>query len=141
MKLYQLSIIAVAGVLLSACAGLLQPSHTIVGTWEMVSGGIKDKGVFTSLEKVDGKVYKTIEFRDDGTFTEVCEGLTASGTYSFNSTGIKYSYSSVPEGGPAYFAIHKSGLWTYMFWEDDFVTLYDFSSPTYEVSMSFRLKN
>ena len=124
----------------SSCSDFTGPERSIVGEWGMVSGGIKDKGVFTALDATDAGFYKTLEFREDGTFTEICGECVASGTYKVTSGAISYLYSDVKGIGPDYFAIHSSGSWIYHFWEDDFFTLYDFASPK-EVSMSFRRIN
>ena len=103
----------------------------------MVSGGIKKNGSFNSLNEKDD-FYKTIEFLSDGTFIETCGSETATGTYKVGGgQSITYSYTNYPNGGPEYFAIHKSGKWTYQFWSPDSFTLYDFSSSSNEVSMTF----
>lgn len=123
-------------LLATACGELFGTQHSIEGTWGMVSGGIKKNGSFKSLdEKSD--FYKTIEFKSDGTFIETCGSYTATGTYKSSGQSITYSYTDYPNGGPEYFAIHKSGKWTYQLWGADTFTLYDFSSSSYEVSMTF----
>ena len=122
----------------SSCGDLFGPSKSIVGTWGMVSGGIKERGEFTSLDEKDGAYYKTMKFLEDGTFIEICGELTATGTYSQGGSSITYSYTDAPTGGPAYFAIHKSGSWMYYFMEEDSFMLYDYASST-EVSMRLKL--
>ena len=112
-------------------------TYSLEGQWGMVSGGIERNGVFSGLEN-KGDYYKTMEFNEDGTFVEKCGDLTASGTYSIQgSSTISYTYSEVSGEGPAYFAIHKSGTWMYAFWNQNSFTLYDYSSRSLEVSMTF----
>lgn len=124
-------------LLATACGDLLGSQNSIEGKWGMVSGGIKKNGSFNSLNEKDD-FYKTIEFLSDGTFIETCGSETATGTYKVGGgQSITYSYTNYPNGGPEYFAIHKSGKWTYQFWGPDSFTLYDFSSLSNEVSMTF----
>ena len=124
-------------LLATACGDLLGSQNSIEGQWGMVSGGIKKNGSFTSLDEKND-FYKIIEFKSDGTFIETCGSETATGTYKVGGgQSITYSYTNYPEGGPEYFAIRKSGKWTYQFWGADSFTLYDFSSSSYEVSMTF----
>ena len=79
-----------------------------------------------------------MEFLPGGTFVEKCGSKTATGTYSIKSSqSISYSYTDFPKGGPEYFAVHKSGTWTYYFWDEDTFTLYDYASSSHEVSMTF----
>ena len=119
-----------------SCSGLYGPGPSVAGKWGMVSGGIKVAGVFTGLDKTEGSYYKTMEFREDGTFTETCGDSSASGTYSVSGSTITYSYTDVKGSGPVYFAPHRTGVWTFHFWNDAFFTLYDFNSLQ-EISMSF----
>ena len=134
----RLLLIAFVCLLATSCVDMFGPSRSIVGKWGMVSGGIKNGSDFNSLEENEGSYYKIMEFLEDGTFTETCGELTATGTYSQKgSTSITYSYTDTPSGGPAYFAIHKSGSWMYYFLDEDSFMLYDYASST-EVSM--RLK-
>jgi hypothetical protein len=121
----------------TSCGDIFGPSYSVIGKWGMVSGGIKADGKFTELAEKTDSYYKTMEFREDGTFTEICGDLTANGTYKQSSGKITYNYTEVPLGGAKYFAIHNSGTWTYYFWEDNIFTLYDFTS-TLEVSMTFK---
>lgn len=124
-------------LLATACGDLFGTQNSIEGQWGMVSGGIKKNGSFTSLDEKND-FYKIIEFKSDGTFIETCGSETATGTYKVGGgQSITYSYTNYPEGGPEYFAIRKSGKWTYQFWGADSFTLYDFSSSSYEVSMTF----
>ena len=124
-------------LLTTACGDLFGTQNSIEGQWGMVSGGIKKNGSFTSLDEKND-FYKIIEFKSDGTFIETCGSETATGTYKVGGgQSITYSYTNYPEGGPEYFAIRKSGKWTYQFWGADSFTLYDFSSSSYEVSMTF----
>lgn len=127
-----------ASLIVSACVDLFSSSkYSLEGTWGMVSGGIKDNGKFRDLNKT-GEYYKTIEFSDDGTFTEKCGTLVATGTYKVKgSQSISYSYTDVSGSGPEYFVVHRSGSWTYYFWEEDSFTLYDYASSSHEVSMTF----
>lgn len=126
-------------LLTTSCGDLFSSSsRSIVGTWGMVSGGIKEGGSFSSLEEKEGSYYKTMVFLEDGTFTEQCGDATATGTYEVKSSSIKYSYANVSGTGPAYFAIHKSGTWTYYFLDDDSFMLYDYASST-EVSMRLKM--
>ena len=118
-----------------ACVG---DNSALEGNWGMISGGIKKNGVFSSLDD-KGDFYKTMEFNTDGTFTEVCGGLSATGTYKVKGgSSISYTYKSISGNGPEYFAIHSSGTWTYHFLGSDSFTLYDFSSSSFEVSMTFK---
>ena len=124
---------------LSGCAGLLDGStpYPLEGEWGMMSGGIERYGKFEEIDVIAGGP-KTITFLSDGTFTETCKSLVAKGTYEVKAGSvIKYKYTSIPEGGPEYFAIHESGKWTYQFWASDSMTLYDYASPALEVSMTF----
>ena len=124
-------------LLTTACGDLFGTQNSIEGQWGMVSGGIKKNGSLTSLDEKND-FYKIIEFKSDGTFIETCGSETATGTYKVGGgQSITYSYTDYPHGGPEYFAIHKSGKWTYQFWGADSFTLYDFSSSSYEVSMTF----
>lgn len=134
----KLIITLAVAVCVCSCFGDAETSHKIVGKWGMVSGGIERYGVFASIEKGEGYL-KTIEFREDGSFEEVCGSAVAIGTYEVKSSqSISYSYTSVSGEGPEYFAIHSSGKWMCQFWNDDSFTLYDYSaSPAFEVSMSF----
>lgn len=122
-------------LLATACGDLFGSQNSIEGKWGMVSGGIKKNGSFNSLEE-KSEFYKTIEFLSDGTFVETCGTQSATGTYKVSGKSITYSYIDYPDGGPEYFAIHKSGKWTIQFWDAGTFTLYDFSS-SYEVSMTF----
>ena len=122
-------------LLATACGDLFGSQNSIEGKWGMVSGGIKKNGSFNSLEE-KSEFYKTIEFLSDGTFVETCGTHSATGTYKVSGKSITYSYTDYPNGGPEYFAIHKSGKWTIQFWDAGSFTLYDFSS-SYEVSMTF----
>lgn len=132
-----LFIAAIICLLTTACGDIFGTQNSIEGQWGMVSGGIKKNGSFTSLDEKND-FYKIIEFKSDGTFIETCESETATGTYKVGGgQSITYSYTNYPEGGPEYFAIRKSGKWTYQFWGADSFTLYDFSSSSYEVSMTF----
>ena len=132
-----LFIAAIICLLTTACEDLFGTQNSIEGQWGMVSGGIKKNGSFTSLDEKND-FYKIIEFKSDGTFIETCGSETATGTYKVGGgQSITYSYTNYPEGGPEYFAIRKSGKWTYQFWGADSFTLYDFSSSSYEVSMTF----
>lgn len=139
MKRYSLLSILFFGVLLCSCFGSESAQKSLIGEWGMVSGGVEKHGVFAGLEHKDD-YYKTMEFREDGSFTEICGELVANGTYEVvNSQRIKYSYIDAPGGGPEYFVIHRSGSWTYYFFESDAFTLYDYSaSPSLEVSMTFK---
>lgn len=120
-----------------SCGDTFSSDQSIVGTWGMESGGINEGDGLKTLEKEADAYYKIMEFREDGTFTERCGNLTASGTYSQKGSSIKYSYNVMPNGGPIYFAIHRSGSWMYHFWEDGWFTLYDYTSSL-EVSMGMR---
>ena len=81
-------------LLTTSCGDLFSSSsRSIVGTWGMVSGGIKEGGSFSSLEEKEGTYYKTMVFLEDGTFTEQCGDATATGTYEVKSSSIKYSYA------------------------------------------------
>ena len=122
-------------LLATACGDLFGSQNSIEGKWGMVSGGIKKNGSFNSLEE-KSEFYKTIEFLSDGTFVETCGTQSATGSYKVSGKSITYSYTDYPDGGPKYFAIHKSGKWTIQFWDAGTFTLYDFSS-SYEVSMTF----
>jgi hypothetical protein len=120
----------------TSCSDLFGSKYSVEGKWGMVSGGIKKNGSFNSIEE-KSEFYKTIEFMSDGTFVETCGTQSAEGTYSVTGQSITYSYTDYPDGGPEYFAIRKSGKWTFHFWDSDSFTLYDFASPSYEVSMTF----
>ena len=136
MKRALLVLAFLACMILPSCSDLFAPRNSVVGEWGMVSGGIKKNGKFTSIDKEDSYL-KVMEFFEDGTFTETCGELKASGTYTQKGTSISYKYTSVSGDGPEWFVVHRSGTWTYYFWSSDSFTLYDFSSATYEVSMTF----
>ena len=134
----------IACCLLTSCLGDMSglfggsgSTYSLEGKWGMVSGGIERNGVFSGLDSKDD-YYKTMEFNEDGTFVEECGDLRATGTYTVQgSSTISYTYSEVPGDGPAYFAIHNSGTWMYVFWNANSFTLYDYSSRSLEISMTF----
>ena len=102
----------------------------------MVSGAIKHGGTYSELPKT-GTYYKVIELNQNGTFEETCGDYTAKGTYVVEgSQTISYSYTDVSGSGPSYFAMHDSGSWMYRFWDENTITIYDYTSQL-EVSMTF----
>ena len=131
-------ILFLALVLCCSCEALFNSNKpSLEGKWGMVSGVIEINGDLQQLSNV-GAYYKTMEFKEDGTFTEEYMNMVATGTYTVqNGSSIKYSYKSIPTNKPVFMAIHQSGSWTYYFWNENSLTLYDFSSVNHEVSMTF----
>ena len=133
--------VAIVGLVLPSCRDLFSSADdekSFIGTWGMVSGGIKTSAGFTALETKEDSFYKTMDFSEDGSFIERCGDAVAYGAYEIlNGQTIQYTYTTVYGTAPEYFVVHRSGSWLYYFMNKDSFMLYDYASSTHEVSMRF----
>ena len=123
-----------AGLLAAGCS--VPGTGTPVGTWGMVSGSVRQGGVFTVLDPLPEEgFYKRMTFTEEGTFTQTGESLAAAGTYRKHYRTIDFSFTDYPDSCPEWFAIRRTGAWTFKFLDEDTLWLYDYSIGV-EVAMT-----
>lgn len=135
-ELFSSALLFAALVLAVSCSPTRNESR-LIGDWGMTSGSTMIDGVFTVLDAhQDGTYYKTMTFREDGTFTVTSESFSASGTYEVaSSNSLRFTYNAIPEGAPKWFAFRKSGTWMYEFLSNDLFWFYDYGTAV-EVAMT-----